>query len=227
MILIQYEDPGNVVVVICFSAFCCVDNQMISLAHISKKELSVVENNEAKSDTQLRALYHIAHQFQKCHWLRKCLMSVTTRFEPNVIYTDSKQIPADLNDGVGAGDGKIDCDAEDCPVRNVVEKYLLERVKKSTKRRKNKKKNESDDDEDNEGSKRRLISRIFQLAQFYFEERKYKKAFEYYDKIKDEDDQALFQIGVMTYDGVSINMRERERVSRKWESLFSCGHATL
>ena len=47
-------------------------------------------------------------------------------------------------------------------------------------------------------------SAIFQLAHFYFEARKYEEAFRYYDEIKDDDDQALFQIAVMTYDGESV-----------------------
>ncbi|XP_071949045.1 LRP2-binding protein-like [Antedon mediterranea] len=42
----------------------------------------------------------------------------------------------------------------------------------------------------------------FQLAQFYFEQDDYKRSLIYYEKIKDTDPQAQFQLGVMYHDGL-------------------------
>ncbi|KAM9329501.1 LRP2-binding protein [Gastrophryne carolinensis] len=45
---------------------------------------------------------------------------------------------------------------------------------------------------------------IFLLGQLFFEEERYEDAFLQFEEIKDEDDRALFQVGVMFYDGLGI-----------------------
>ena len=45
---------------------------------------------------------------------------------------------------------------------------------------------------------------IFQLGQFYFEREMYEKAFVEFDKIKETDFQAKYQLGVMYYDGLGV-----------------------
>ena len=47
------------------------------------------------------------------------------------------------------------------------------------------------------------ISR-FQLGQFYFEREIYEKAFLEFNKLKERDVQALYQLGVMYYDGLGV-----------------------
>ena len=44
----------------------------------------------------------------------------------------------------------------------------------------------------------------FQLGQFYFEREMYEKAFAEFEKIKDLDVQARYQLGVMYYDGLGV-----------------------
>ena len=44
----------------------------------------------------------------------------------------------------------------------------------------------------------------FQLGQFYFEREMYEKAFVEFEKLKDRDMQALYQLGVMYYDGLGV-----------------------
>ncbi|CAB4004360.1 LRP2-binding -like [Paramuricea clavata] len=44
----------------------------------------------------------------------------------------------------------------------------------------------------------------FQLGQFYFERKIYEKAFVEFEKLKDRDVQALYQLGVMYYDGLGV-----------------------
>lgn len=68
---------------------------------------------------------------------------------------------------------------EDREVNKKVEQFLLDRVSAT-------------------GDK----ASIFQLGQFYFELGQFEKAFSQFDKIKDVDPQALFQLGVMIYDGL-------------------------
>ncbi|XP_033119477.1 LRP2-binding protein-like [Anneissia japonica] len=46
---------------------------------------------------------------------------------------------------------------------------------------------------------------IFQLAQFYFEQEDYKRALIYFERIKDTDPQAQFQLGVMYHDGLGTS----------------------
>jgi len=76
--------------------------------------------------------------------------------------------------------GGADGDLEDRETNSRVEEFLLGRVSTS-------------------GGDKTVV---FQLAQFYFELDHFEKAFRQFDKIKDEDRQALFQFGVMTYDGI-------------------------
>ena len=45
---------------------------------------------------------------------------------------------------------------------------------------------------------------IFQLGQFYFEREMYQKAFAEFNRIKDSDFQAKYQLGVMYYDGLGV-----------------------
>jgi TPR repeat protein len=44
----------------------------------------------------------------------------------------------------------------------------------------------------------------FQLGQFYFEREIYEKAIVEFEKLKDRDVQALYQLGVMYYDGLGV-----------------------
>ena len=44
----------------------------------------------------------------------------------------------------------------------------------------------------------------FQLGQFYFEREMYDKAFVQFAKLKERDVQALYQLGVMYYDGLGV-----------------------
>ena len=44
----------------------------------------------------------------------------------------------------------------------------------------------------------------FQLGQFYFEREIYEKAFVEFEKLKERDVQALYQLGVMYYDGLGV-----------------------
>ena len=44
----------------------------------------------------------------------------------------------------------------------------------------------------------------FQLGQFYFEREMYKKAFIEFEKLKERDIQALYQLGVLYYDGLGV-----------------------
>ena len=44
----------------------------------------------------------------------------------------------------------------------------------------------------------------FQLGQFYFERETYEKAFAEFEKLKDRDFQASYQLGVMYYDGLGV-----------------------
>lgn len=44
----------------------------------------------------------------------------------------------------------------------------------------------------------------FQLGQFYFERKMYVKAFVEFNKLKSRDIQALYQLGVMYYDGLGV-----------------------
>ena len=44
----------------------------------------------------------------------------------------------------------------------------------------------------------------FQLGQFYFEREKYEKAFVEFEKLKERDAQASYQLGVMYYDGLGV-----------------------
>jgi len=103
-----------------------------------------------------------------------------------------------------SSDGKFIDGVEDRSLRSKVEKFLLDRVKIGGKKKKKKKGKKSTKDETDEDAAERRVSRTFQLAQFYFEEKMYKKAFHYFNLIKDESDQALFQIGVMKYDGLGV-----------------------
>lgn len=73
-------------------------------------------------------------------------------------------------------------DVEDRETNHRVEQFLLERVRTS-------------------GGDKTVV---FQLAQFYFELGQFEKAFAQFDKIKDEDNQAHFQVGVMSYDGIGV-----------------------
>jgi len=73
-------------------------------------------------------------------------------------------------------------DIEDRETNARVEQFLLDRVSNSG------------------GDK----TAIFQLGQFYFELDQFEKAFSQFDKIKEEDNQALFQLGVMSYDGMGV-----------------------
>ena len=52
----------------------------------------------------------------------------------------------------------------------------------------------------------------FQLGQFYFEREIYEKAFAEFEKLKDCDAQASYQLGVMYYDGLGV---EENAVSLK------------
>lgn len=74
----------------------------------------------------------------------------------------------------------VDEDVEDQETNARVEEFLLGRIRTS-------------------GGDKTVV---FQLAQFYFELCQFHKAFEQFDRIKDQDNQALFQYGVMTYDGI-------------------------
>lgn len=74
----------------------------------------------------------------------------------------------------------VDEDVEDQETNARVEEFLLGRVRTS-------------------GGDKTVV---FQLAQFYFELGQFQNAFDQFDKIKDEDNQALFQYGVMSYDGI-------------------------
>lgn len=74
----------------------------------------------------------------------------------------------------------VDEDVEDQETNARVEDFLLGRIRTS-------------------GGDKTVV---FQLAQFYFELGQFHNAFEQFDKIKDEDNQALFQYGVMSYDGI-------------------------
>lgn len=47
------------------------------------------------------------------------------------------------------------------------------------------------------------VSRL-QLGQFYFEREIYEKAFAEFEKLKDYDFHALYQLGVMYYDGLGV-----------------------
>jgi len=75
---------------------------------------------------------------------------------------------------------QVDDDVEDRETNARVEEFLLGRVRTS-------------------GGDKTVV---FQLAQFYFELALFEKAFHQFDRIKDEDNQALFQFGVMSYDGI-------------------------
>ncbi|XP_028391369.1 LRP2-binding protein-like [Dendronephthya gigantea] len=63
------------------------------------------------------------------------------------------------------------------------------------------------------------ISR-FQLGQFYFEREIYEKAFVEFDKLKERDVQALYQLGVMYYDGLGVR-EDGEKGFQMMESVCS------
>lgn len=74
----------------------------------------------------------------------------------------------------------VDEDVEEQETNARVEDFLLERIRTS-------------------GGDKTVV---FQLAQFYFELNQFTNAYEQFYKIKDDDNQSLFQYGVMTYDGI-------------------------
>lgn len=61
----------------------------------------------------------------------------------------------------------------------------------------------------------------FQLGQFYFEREMYEKAFTEFDKIKETDVQAKYQLGVMYYDGLGI-AEDAVKGFQIMESICTC-----
>lgn len=61
----------------------------------------------------------------------------------------------------------------------------------------------------------------FQLGQFYFEREMYEKAFKEFDKLKETNIQAKYQLGVMFYDGLGVT-EDATKGFQIMESICSC-----